>query len=62
MHAMSDLWTAQLAFLAFVFVAICALGVIVLEVVISSVLQDYVKRKTPPPRGEVTSARRPGRR
>lgn len=62
MHAMSDIWTAQLAFLAFVFIAICAFGVIVLEVVISSVMQDYAKRKTAPSRGEVTSARRPSRR
>ncbi|HWF77647.1 MAG TPA: hypothetical protein VN694_10780 [Caulobacteraceae bacterium] len=62
MHAMSDIWTAQLAFLAFVFIAICAFGVILLEMVISSVLQGYVKRKPAPSKGEVTSARRPSRR
>ncbi len=62
MHAMSDLWTAQLAFLAFAFIAACVLGVILLEVAISAVLQANAKRRLTPARGEVTPARRPVRR
>jgi hypothetical protein len=62
MHAMSEFWTAQLAFLAFVFIAICAFAIILLEVFISAALQGRAKRRAAPPTGNVAPARRPIRR
>jgi hypothetical protein len=58
MHAMSDLATALLAFLAFAAVAFCAFGVILLAISISAALGARADRETPSLRREVTPARR----
>ena len=62
MHAMSDISTAQLAFLAFAVTAIVSFGIILLEVAVSAILRASGKRAPAPSKTGVTAARRPSRR